>query len=161
MNSKLLQYNVQEYNIERLLFYKEEVIFLGGKMSRDKGKRYERELANVFKRYGYDARRTSQYCGNTGDASDVVGLPGIHVEAKHQEQIKIYDWMNQALHDSSKSTNKPTVFFRKNNKETLVCMYLKDWIELYETWRVVYGDKTRYQARITDEKQTIKPFWFE
>lgn len=105
-----------------------------GKMSREKGKRYERELASTLKEYGYDARRTAQYCGNTGDASDVVGLPGIHIEAKHQETLHIYDWMSQAIHDSAKSGNKPAVFFRKNNHETLVCMRLTDWIELYREY---------------------------
>jgi len=103
-------------------------------MSRDKGKRYERELASFFREYGYDAHRTSQYCGNTGDASDVVGLPGIHIEAKHQQKIQIYDWMSQAIHDSAKIGNKPTVFFRKNNHETLVCMRLDDWMDLYREW---------------------------
>lgn len=102
--------------------------------SKAKGSRYERELASKLKSYGYDCRRTAQYCGNTGDASDVVGLDGIHIEAKHQERIQIYDWMAQAVHDSSKSGNKPTVFFRKNNCETLVCMRLDDWIELYREW---------------------------
>ena len=36
---------------------------------------------------GYDCRRTAQYCGNTGDASDVVGLPGIHQEVKRVERL--------------------------------------------------------------------------
>jgi Holliday junction resolvase len=103
-------------------------------MSREKGKRYEREIASKLKDYGYDCRRTSQYCGNTGDASDVIGLPGIHIECKHCEQFRIYDWMAQAVHDSAKSGNKPTVFFRKNNAETLVCMRLDDWIDLYREW---------------------------
>lgn len=105
-----------------------------GKMSRDKGRRYELELASQLRDYGYDCRRTAQYCGNTGDASDVVGLPGIHIEAKRCEQFRIYDWMAQAIHDSGKSGNKPTVFFRKNNAETLVCMRLTDWIELFREW---------------------------
>lgn len=105
-----------------------------GKMSRDKGKRYEREIASYLKEQGYDARRTAQYCGNTGDASDVIGLPGIHIEAKRQEVVKIYDWMAQAIHDSAKSGNKPAVFFRKSNHETLVCMRLEDWIEIYREW---------------------------
>ena len=51
--------------------------------SKDKGKRFERQLASRFREYGYDAKRTAQYCGNTGDAADVIGLPGIHIEAKH------------------------------------------------------------------------------
>lgn len=50
--------------------------------AKQKGARFERELADLFRKMGYaGARRTAQYCGNTGDASDVVGLPGIHVEA--------------------------------------------------------------------------------
>ena len=53
--------------------------------SKDKGARNEREIANILKDHGYDARRTAQYCGNTGDASDVVGLDGFHIEVKHQE----------------------------------------------------------------------------
>lgn len=56
--------------------------------SKQKGARFERYLASIFRDFGYNkARRTAQYCGNTGDASDVVGLPYIHVEAKHQEQM--------------------------------------------------------------------------
>ena len=52
--------------------------------SKQKGARFERLLASKFREYGYDqARRTAQYCGNTGAASDVVGLPGLHIEAKH------------------------------------------------------------------------------
>ena len=56
--------------------------------SRRKGVRFERELASVLRAEGYDTRRTAQYCGNTGDASDVIGLPGIHIEAKHCEQMR-------------------------------------------------------------------------
>lgn len=98
--------------------------------SKEKGKRFEREVAADLREYGYDTRRTNQYCGNTGDASDVVGLPGIHIECKHQEQLRIYDWMAQAKRDA-KDGELPTVFFRKNHCKTLVCMELDDWMGLY------------------------------
>lgn len=110
--------------------------------SKQKGARYERELASRLRDLGYECRRTAQYCGNTGDASDVVGLSGIHIEAKHQEQLRIYEWMAQAIHDSAKSGNKPAVFFRKNNCETLVCMRLEDWIELYREWEAGRNDNS-------------------
>ena len=45
--------------------------------SRDKGKRGELELVKLLKASGYEARRTAQYCGKSGEAADVVGLPGI------------------------------------------------------------------------------------
>ena len=103
--------------------------------SKQKGARFERELATKLKEYGFgDARRTAQDCGNTGDASDVLGLKGIHIEAKHQETIRIYEWMSQAIHDSL-ANNKgeiPTVFFKKNRAETLVCMRLDDFMTLYK-----------------------------
>lgn len=105
--------------------------------SKAKGARYERELASKFREHGYDdARRTAQYCGNTGDASDVVGLPGIHVEAKHQERMSLYEWMAQAVRDAEAGGkgNLPAVFHRKNNAETLVTMKLDDWFQLYREW---------------------------
>ena len=114
---------------------------MGGKMSRNKGKRYERELASAFRDYGYDARRTAQYCGNTGDAADVVGLPGIHIEAKRVEQFRIYDWMAQAVHDSVASGNIPAVFFRKNNAETLVTLRLDDFMNIYKEWDASNDEK--------------------
>lgn len=107
--------------------------------SKQKGARFERELASKFREYGYDSRRTAQYCGNTGDASDVVGLPGIHIEAKHQERMCLYDWMEQAKRDAEAAGNGdiPTVFHKKNYAEILVTMTLEDWMTLYREWGVM------------------------
>ena len=105
--------------------------------SKQKGARFERKLASIFREYGYaDSRRTAQYCGNTGDASDVVGLPGIHVEAKHQERMQLYDWMDQAKRDAKAGDegNLPVVFHKKNNAEILVTMRFKDFMEIYKEW---------------------------
>lgn len=103
--------------------------------SKQKGARFERLLASKFREYGFsDSRRTAQYCGNTGDASDVVGLPGIHVEAKHQEQMRLYDWMDQAKRDSQGTGNLPAVFHKKNNCEILVTMTLDDWMKIYQEY---------------------------
>lgn len=99
--------------------------------SKQKGARFERLLASKFREYGYEARRTAQYCGNTGDASDVVGLPGLHIEAKHQERMALYDWMAQAKRDSDGTGRLPTVFHKKNNAEILVTMTLDDFMEVY------------------------------
>ena len=102
--------------------------------SKKKGARYEREIASLLRAEGYSARRTAQYAGNTGDAADVIGLPGIHIEAKRQEQLRIYDWMQQAIRDSANTGNLPAVFFRKSNEQTMVCMRFADWIQLYREW---------------------------
>ena len=104
--------------------------------SKQKGARFERMLASKFREYGYEARRTAQYCGNTGDASDVVGLPGIPVEAKHQETMRLYEWIAQAKRDAEAGGkgNLLAVFHKKNNAEILVTMELSDWMNLYREW---------------------------
>lgn len=104
--------------------------------SKQKGARFERQLASMFREFGYaDARRTAQYCGNTGDASDVVGLAGIHVEAKSQETMRLYDWMAQAKRDSENTGNMPAVFHKKSRADILVTMTMDDWMRLYEAYR--------------------------
>ena len=109
---------------------------MGGKMSRDKGKRFELILAHYFEERGYDAHRSAQFCGKTGQAADVIGVPGIHIEAKAQERMCLYDWMAQAVRDSdaAKTGNKPTVIHKQSRKDILVTMRLDDWFELYKAW---------------------------
>ena len=105
--------------------------------SKQKGARFERLLASKFREYGYsDSRRTAQYCGNTGDASDVVGLPGIHVEAKHQEKMHLYDWMDQAKRDAEAGGEGriPVVFHKKNHADILVTMRFDDFMEIYKEY---------------------------
>ena len=99
--------------------------------SKKKGKVGELELAKVLREYGYDCRRTNQYCGNTGEASDVVGLPYIHIECKRVERLNIDDAIKQAERDA-KSDELPAVFHRKNHHKWLVTMTLDDWIALYK-----------------------------
>ena len=105
--------------------------------SKQKGARFERLLASKFRDYGYsESRRTAQYCGNTGDASDVVGLPRIHIEAKHVEKLNIHDAMAQAIRDAEASgeDKKPVVFHKKNHSEILVTMLFDDWMDLYKEY---------------------------
>lgn len=104
--------------------------------SKEKGKRYEREIASQLRGYGYDARRSQQYAGINNDA-DVVGLPYIHIEAKHRERGhgEIYDWMAQAISDA-KEGEIPTVWHRKNHCETLVTMRMSDFMEMYRDYEV-------------------------
>ena len=101
--------------------------------SKPKGKRGELEWASFCRQQGYECRRTSQYCGNTGDASDVVGLPGIHQEVKRVERLNIEEAMSQAVRDSQGS-KIPVVAHRKNGQGWLVTMRAEDWFSLYREW---------------------------
>lgn len=99
--------------------------------SKEKGKRYEREIANWLKEQGFDARRTAQYCGNTGDASDVVGLPGVHIECKHVEKANLHAWVEQAIRDSGGTGNIPVIFWKQNRMPQLAIMLRDDWLKMY------------------------------
>ena len=104
---------------------------------RDKGKRFELALAAKLREHGYDCRRGQQYSGKNGDA-DVVGLPHIHIEAKHQEQMRLYDWMAQAKHDA-RDGEIPAVFHKKNHSAILVTMELDSFMTIYREWEAGLG----------------------
>ena len=99
--------------------------------SRNKGARFERHLAGMLREHGYDCRRGQQFSGANGDA-DVEGLPFIHIEAKHHEQMRLYDWIEQAKRDSKGRGKLPAVFHKKNNHEVLVTMRFDDWMQVYK-----------------------------
>lgn len=98
-------------------------------MSRDKGARFEREIAGRLKDEGYNTRRGSSFIGE----SDVVGLPDVHLELKAREQMRLYDWMEQSKRDAGEQ-EKPIVIHKQNYKEILVTMRFDDWIEFYREW---------------------------
>lgn len=106
--------------------------------SKKKGARFERQLASMLREHGYDCRRGQQYCGANGDA-DVVGLPGIHIEAKHQETMRLYDWIEQAKRDSAGGDKLPAVFHKKNHAEVLVTMRFDDWMQIYKEFEASCG----------------------
>lgn len=101
-----------------------------GRMSRNKGKTGERELANILKAHGYDARRTQQYCGANGDA-DVVGLPGVHIEVKRTESLSLYTALEQAESDAREG-EIPVVFHRRNRKRWVAIMELENFLNMYQ-----------------------------
>ena len=113
-----------------------------GKMSRDKGKRGEREFAKFCRDQVFEVRRTAQYCGNTGEAADVVGLPHIHVEVKNTERLSIYDAMCQAIWDANKEGkgNLPIVAHKKNYHRWLIIMEAETFFKLYK--ESSYADET-------------------
>lgn len=106
--------------------------------SKQKGKRGELEFCRLCREEGYEVRRTAQYCGNTGEAADVVGLPGIHVEVKRVEHLKLSEAMSQAMRDA-KDGRLPAVFHRRSREPWLVTMRAEDWFSLYRAWEVRDG----------------------
>ena len=108
--------------------------------SRRKGKVGENELARKLREFGFDVHRSQQYCGNTGEAADLVGLPGVHIECKRVEQLNIDKAMEQAINDAEQAGkhDMPAVFHRKNGKPWKVTILLPDFMKLISSRREYY-----------------------
>lgn len=102
--------------------------------SKRKGKAGELEWAKYCKEQGYNCRRTQQFCGNSEESQDVIGLDYIHQEVKRVEKLNIYEAIDQAKNDSLKSKKIPIVAHRKNRKEWLITMTADDWFKLYNEY---------------------------
>lgn len=113
--------------------------------SREKGKRGERYVCGLFKEYGYDAHRTQQFRGNTGEAPDIEGVPHLWIEVKFRERLNIDEAMDQAVHDAQAEGkgNVPVVIHKKNNKDTLVTLRFDDFMNLYREWEAgIYEEES-------------------
>ena len=108
-----------------------------GKASRDKGKRGERLWASVCREHGYtEARRAAQYSGKEGQAADVVGLPGIHIEVKFVEHLNLRDAMDQSLRDAAAAGRDEVaiVAHKKSRCGWMVTMNADDFFRLYQSY---------------------------
>lgn len=99
--------------------------------SKSKGKRGELELVHELQNLGFaNVYRSQQYRGSS-DSADLIGIPGIHIECKRTESLSLYQALEQATKDSGNSGNLPAVFHRRNKKNWVVIMELKDWVSLF------------------------------
>ena len=102
-----------------------------GAKSQRKGRTAELELSRILQECGYPAEPGRAL--NFGEVPDLSGLPGVHVECKRCEALRLSDWLEQAKTDSEKFTDGlPAVFHRRNREGWRVTMELPDWLELYK-----------------------------
>lgn len=98
------------------------------RMSRDKGKVGEREVAQLLRDHGIPARRGVQYQGGP-NSPDVVGLDGFHIEVKRAERFSLYAALEQATNDR-KAGDVPVVFHRANTRGWVVALNAADFLAL-------------------------------
>ena len=116
--------------------------------SEQKGKKGELDLVEQLRTAGYaNARRTAQYCGNTGDAPDITGVDGLHIECKRREQIRDEVFLQQAEREAKKGLI-PIVMYRRNREEWKVCLrlnvFMAIWSELTELQRYKIMEKIKF-----------------
>lgn len=112
------------------------------KMSRDKGKRGEREAAALLRKFGFtEAARGVQYHGGP-DSADVVGLPGHHIEVKRVESFQLEKAYEQAVAESAPG-EVPLVLHRKNGGRWYAILDAEHYLsrlKVADKWRDVAGN---------------------
>ena len=129
---------------------------MGGKMSRSKGQRGEREvIAEIQKVFGVKYARTPLSGGM--DIKGDIRKPYkqkptlcdlFHWEVKYQEHMNIWKCFEQAEKDAKLDPlcPVPIVVYRRNNTPWRVCIDLQMFLELiYElqSWRISGSEKSR------------------
>ncbi|WP_138465372.1 hypothetical protein [Poseidonocella sp. HB161398] len=117
--------------------------------SKQKGDKFERELA------AYIAEATGLQCeraplsgggvvGLFAGGADLIGTPGIHVEAKRCEAFKFESWLAQCMASITKlnAPEAPVIVARKSRMpigEARVQLPLDFFLTLYRAWLIQEG----------------------
>lgn len=131
-----------------------------GRGSKQKGDRYERDLAEYFNaQCGISSHRTPLSGGGRKEAlADLIGTPGIAIEAKRVEKINITEFMQQAVKNCG--NDLPVVITRRNKQSlenSYVFMRLHEWMALYRAFLTQQG----YGPRPTEETDQEREPWHE
>jgi hypothetical protein len=99
-----------------------------GSYARSRGNGGERELVLFIKSFGFNAERSQQFCGNSGDADIRTNIPNIYVECKRRKEFvgeaEIVKWLDKA--DDEKSINDLSVVFYREDYKPWYCYFRLD-----------------------------------
>ena len=100
--------------------------------SRQKGKRGELDLCHALKAVmGWTARRSQQFCGDSGDSDVVIEEhPNLFVECKLVQALNLTAVMKLAVEQAHEKL--PAVFHRRDREEWLVTVRLADLARLIQ-----------------------------
>ena len=103
-----------------------------GSMSKRKGAAGEREAAEKLNEaLGTHLHRGRQYHGGP-ESPDLAGdLPGLHLEVKRCERLRLYEGLSQARRDAS-VTEVPAVMHRANSRPWVIIVEVDDLIGLLD-----------------------------
>ena len=113
----------------------------------DKGKAYELHVSKLIRRKADKGsmRNRSSHTNGTRRADIFTDLP-IHVEAKHHENVRIKEWMEQA--EGAKSFSQTAVVAFRIDDKDYACLNFNDLLDLF----VQIADQ---QLEIEDLRQPV------
>lgn len=112
-----------------------------GLKSKTKGKVGEREVAELLREFGFNARRGQQFSGSPDSPDVVSNMAGFHIEVKRTgKQTDLFAALEQAKRDR-KEGEDALVFHRKNHKDWIVAMDAREFLRLVTKYVYEGGPK--------------------
>jgi hypothetical protein len=114
----------------------------------DKGKAYELHIAKLVRKKAdkHSMRNRGSHTSSTQDADVYTSLP-IHIEAKHHENVRIKDWMEQA--EAASNFHETAVVAFKIDDKDYAALNFEDLLNLF----VQIADQ---QAEINDLRAPVE-----
>lgn len=97
-----------------------------GKFSRNKGARWERDLAKILTAAKFPSTRNARNGISTDDIAHTI--PDVHIEAKNCARLEIPKWWEQAEKDSD--GRKIVLAIKRARKPAIVILELDYYLEL-------------------------------
>lgn len=101
--------------------------------SRQKGARFERQIAHMLREHGFEAERGVQHQGGKDSPDVKCNLKNTHIEAKNVEALNIWNALAQSERDAGKD-EMPIVIFKRNRSKVYVAMSFEDYMTLYRAY---------------------------
>ena len=121
---------------------------MGGKASRDKGQRGEREVCKILgDALGISLDRNLEQTRDGGCDITVHGM--WHIEVKFQEKYQVDRWWEQACEQAKGVGKHPVLFFRKSREEWRVIMPYS--LTHDPRFFYVHGDLELFVQRVKDD----------
>lgn len=98
-------------------------------LNSDKGRNYETHVAGIVRRKVGSGMRNAGSHANWHRRSDIYTELPIHLEAKHHENVRIKEWMEQA--EAAKSFSQTAVVAFRIEEEDYACLKLTDLLDLF------------------------------
>jgi Holliday junction resolvase len=95
---------------------------------RDKGAQFERDVQDLARAHGFTACRRAFASGAQGGA-DLTGIPGVALECKRQETVRLREWWAQA-EAAADPGEVPVVALRWSRGPALAVLPLEELLAL-------------------------------
>ncbi|MFZ8933231.1 MAG: hypothetical protein ACO2ZP_04965 [Bacteriovoracaceae bacterium] len=99
---------------------------MSGKMSRNKGASYEREVARKFREFYPEAKRNVTEC-QQGQGIDILDTGPLDIQCKRKRKYSPITAIEEVPRVEGRI---PVLITRGDNKEDVACLYLKDFLAI-------------------------------